>query len=237
MSTDTEVEEPAQAPGRPRVRRARQVLAVVLLVGWVAVLWTTVLTGSRAASWEALSGALESGRLDSVTVVGEELPDTADGSGYALVEVRWRDGGLVRRTAVRQVVGGEDPPRTGGHVVRGSVTAALRELDAGVRVRHEPLRGGGEITVVGLRLEGPSAAATFGLALATLMLLLGGPEPERATRWAWFWLFTAAPPLACPAYLLLGGMVRTHPQPGPRRLRGGWAFVLALLLGGASAAG
>jgi hypothetical protein len=196
-----------------------------------------VLVGSRPASWDALTRAVDSGDLDSVTVVGEEIPSSAGDAGFSVLEVRWRDGGLVRRTEVRQVVGDGRAPRGTGHVVRGSVTDALHELDAGLEVRREPMRGGARVDVLGLRLEGAPATGVFVLGLGTLMLLIGGPEPERATRWAWFWLMIALPPLVCPAYLLLGGMLREHPQPGPRRLRGGWAFVLALVLGGAVGGG
>lgn len=66
--------------------------------------------------------------------------------------------------------------------------------------------------------------------LTTMWLLVSGPEPYRATRWAWFWL--SAPPMGLLAFVVLSG-----PTPGlgvrrpvDRRLRGGWAFVLGLLL-------
>ena len=134
-------------------------------------------------------------------------------------------------------MGDSRPDRVGAHVVRGSVTDALHELDAGLEVRDEPLRGGWQMDVLGLRLEGWAVPAVAVLGLGTLMLLVGGPEPERATRWAWFWLMLALPPLVCPAYLALGGMLRERPEPGTRRLRGGWAFVLALVLGAAVGGG
>jgi hypothetical protein len=70
---------------------------------------------------------------------------------------------------------------------------------------------------------------TFGTAL---VLLVAGPEPRLATRWAWFWLTVNAWPVWL-AYALL------EPTPawsrrtviGPvRRLTGGWAFLGQLLL-------
>ena len=56
--------------------------------------------------------------------------------------------------------------------------------------------------------------------------------PERATRWAWFWLQWN--PVGVLAFLLLSGPVPgvPAPRPGARRLTGGWAFLLSLLLGG-----
>jgi hypothetical protein len=65
-------------------------------------------------------------------------------------------------------------------------------------------------------------ASTF----AALACLIRGPEPWRATRWAWFWLM--GNPFGLLAFLLLSG-----PTPGlraprtSRRLRGGWALVIS----------
>lgn len=74
--------------------------------------------------------------------------------------------------------------------------------------------------------------------LATLWLVVRGPEPYRATRWAWFWLLAPGlgplGPLAC--VVLSGptpglGVVR----PAGRRLRGGWALLVSLALSAALA--
>jgi hypothetical protein len=67
--------------------------------------------------------------------------------------------------------------------------------------------------------------------LAVLLLIVGGPEPWRATRWAWGWAWLLAGPLGSVAYLLLGGPTGfLRPQHGHRRLTGGWAFLLAWVL-------
>lgn len=75
------------------------------------------------------------------------------------------------------------------------------------------------------------------LALGTLVgvvaLVLGGPEPRFATRWAWFWLCLHAWPVAL-AHLLLEPTPAWDRRPvvgPPRRLTGGWAFLLGALLG------
>ena len=64
-----------------------------------------------------------------------------------------------------------------------------------------------------------------------LLVLAAGPEPRHATRFAWFWLaFSPLVLLAVPAYLVLGAR---GAQEGRRRLTGGWAFLLTLVLNGA----
>jgi hypothetical protein len=61
--------------------------------------------------------------------------------------------------------------------------------------------------------------------------LINGPEPWRATRWAWFW--TIANPLGvigCLAFLLLSGPIPMLPASkiDARRLHGGWAFIIVM---------
>jgi hypothetical protein len=70
------------------------------------------------------------------------------------------------------------------------------------------------------------------VALSAFVLLVVGPQPWRATRWAWFWLLWTAPPLGILAFLLLGGSTRLWPPArAEARLTGGWAFLLTILLG------
>ncbi|RHW25914.1 hypothetical protein D0Z08_16365 [Nocardioides immobilis] len=72
-----------------------------------------------------------------------------------------------------------------------------------------------------------------GLFVMTIGMLGAAGEPWRATRWAWFWLILMLPPFACPAYLLFGGPAGlARPKRPEARLTGGWAFLLAILLGG-----
>ena len=67
--------------------------------------------------------------------------------------------------------------------------------------------------------------------LASFGLLVAGPKPRLATRWAWFWLFCVAPPLSTLAFLLLGGsVVAGQREHRGRRLTGGWAFLLSIVL-------
>ncbi|MFH5821368.1 hypothetical protein [Georgenia sp. AZ-5] len=66
-------------------------------------------------------------------------------------------------------------------------------------------------------------------ALLSLGLLIGGPQPRLATKWAWFWLAVSTP--LWTVFLLLEPVPVWSRSPAPvreRRLTGGWAFVLSL---------
>ena len=64
--------------------------------------------------------------------------------------------------------------------------------------------------------------------VAVLVLIVSGPVPWRATRWAWFWMLALAFPFGLIAYVLLGGPLgRMRPADGARRMTGGWAFLVA----------
>lgn len=74
-----------------------------------------------------------------------------------------------------------------------------------------------------------SAAGLAGI--ATLVLLVGGPQPRLATKWAWFWLMGLGPlPLA---FLLLEPVPvwLREAQPVRQRLTGGWALLIAIAVG------
>ena len=87
--------------------------------------------------------------------------------------------------------------------------------------------------------ELPGWVAWWGIVAwaSTWLLVIGGPQPWRATRWAWVWLVSIGAPVGMLGYLLLGGPLGFwRPADLNRRLTGGWAFLLAMvLLGGSSA--
>jgi hypothetical protein len=119
-------------------------------------------------------------------------------------------------------------------VIVGSVEDHLAALNPDVRLTQGSLRGS---TFSALDYEAPGSV---GLAYLVLLVgtlgLISGPRPWRATRWAWAWLVLIAPAFGVPAYFLFGGstgLFRPRP-PGRIWLTGGWAFLLAILLGGAA---
>ena len=71
----------------------------------------------------------------------------------------------------------------------------------------------------------------------TVLLAGAGPQPWRATQWAWIWLILFGGPLGSVAFLLLGGPLGLwRPRDLSRRLTGGWAFLIGLVfLGGDNA--
>ncbi|KGH45447.1 hypothetical protein IN07_17300 [Modestobacter caceresii] len=65
--------------------------------------------------------------------------------------------------------------------------------------------------VLGWRLSNWAGAMLLAHGLAVVLLLVGGPPPARASRWAWFWL--SWPPIGSLAFLLLSGPFPGVPAP------------------------
>ncbi|GAA1391775.1 hypothetical protein GCM10009599_11120 [Luteococcus peritonei] len=200
------------------------------LVSAVAML----LLGQRVTDYSHLQQALASGRVNQVRVEGAfghttDLP--AEATGTTQVRIVWRDGLLERVTEVQQYHPGDGmgEPVEGYPSITGEVEDALRDIDPQVSITWADPRSSwsnlagfqGPVWIISLILLAAAGIVT---------LLLGGPEPRLATRWGWIWLLSSPLTLVVAlAFLLVG--CRGH-QPGRRRLTGGWAFVLKLLLGG-----
>jgi hypothetical protein len=205
---------------------------LTLLIGWLLLGASAVGVGERSSSFHELESSVASGDVREVTVVDDSL--TPDSHGYATVEVHWRDG-LVRHTvtvisAQPRRAAPDRPSRGGSTVVTGNVADRLRASRPGLRVEtREGYQTG--TSYLGLQVPWWLGGAAAGLALFTFCLLIGGPEPWRATRWAWFWLLGTGFPLGMVAFLLLSGPTPLPPPRRPgRRLTGGWAFLLAFVL-------
>jgi len=66
--------------------------------------------------------------------------------------------------------------------------------------------------------------------LLIMVVVIAGPQPRLATKWAWFWLGFL--PLGCAAFLVLEPVPLWQRQPAlarQGRLTGGWAWLAAVL--------
>ena len=214
-------------PVTTRHDRARLLLAAAWLVG---LLVAAVLLEHRATLGD-LEAAVRAGAVSSVHVYGEGLPP--DSTGWATQQVRWQEGGRRHGLEVLHLVqddGADRPRREGWAISPVEVGERLQALAAGLDVRRSTrLASSAELGP----LVVPEALAIVLLLgwLAALALLVGGPEPLRATRWAWCWLLMV-PLVGAPAFLLLSGPTPGLPRPAPGRARltGGWAFLLSVVL-------
>lgn len=201
-----------------------------LIVGCLVLFAVVLVTGTRESTWDDLRASVAAGDVQDVTIEG----GLSRGHGYGTVEVTWRHGLLRHRAEVIEARPlSEAPHRRPGDrqpVVR-DVQAQLTALDPDLGVSREPWPSSSS-SLSGWELSTGAGFLGFGLFLATLLTLSLQPPTWRATRWAWFWLVLFAPPLGLPAYLLLGGPTGIIPAPRDprRRLTGGWAFLLAIVV-------
>ena len=200
-----------------------------LLGVWAVLLVLAVGVGERSSSFGDLQRAVDAGRVDSVTVAGGLEPGA---EGLATQQLVWRDGWFQRFAEVYQESPGAEvvwSSSTSLPVLDRDVGALLVGMDPGLRVERatEPLSWS---ELFGWRVPGWMGLVAICAAAAGLGLVLRNPAPWRATRWAWFWLSWT--PVGGLAFLLLSGP--TPPLPAPRRaqrrLTGGWALLLGLLV-------
>jgi hypothetical protein len=211
-----------------RDRRWRLV-GLVLATMALATAALMVTSGLRPATYGDLLADAASSKVDEVQVLGPELPEEGD-----TLELRWSVwGGVLDQYAVVQVAGSRaynawDAPV---FVTAEDPRDTLRDINPFVRVTDGPRTTDHAFMFMGWGV--PWQVAILGMAswLAVLLVIVGGPEPWRATRWAWGWAWLLTGPLGSVAYLLLGGPTGfLRPQHGHRRLTGGWAFLLAWFL-------
>lgn len=215
-------------------RRWRLTGAVVVLL-WAFTALGLVASGERQSSYGDLLGAVGDGRVDEVTIVGPSLDQ--DWRGTVSVELRWS--GWVDHHATVTVERRADgtTTATAPGAATGDPREAIRMAGGDVRVVSRD-HTGPWTEAFGWRVPGVVAATAFLGWLSALVLLIGGPQPWRATRWAWGWLFVLGPPVATVAYVLLGGPLGApRPRNAVRRLTGGWAFLLFLALFAGARAG
>ncbi|MGF9753901.1 hypothetical protein AAII07_01765 [Microvirga sp. 0TCS3.31] len=220
-----EVAAPQRTPHDAWLDRRWRLVGLLLAATALATAALMVAAGEKRSELGDLVGAVARGEVTEVRVVG--LDDDREWAGYTTVELHW-SGRVDRWTEVVVVRGGDGPsPASGEVVMDGDPRDVLLALDPDI-----VLTSGGEgdaySSFAGWRVEGPGAFVGLFAWLGTLLLVVGGPEPWRATRWAWGWTILLGGPLGGVAYLLLGGPLGVwRPHPGHRRLTGGWAFLLA----------
>jgi hypothetical protein len=200
-----------------------------LIVSWALLIALTVAVGDRSTSWGRLHSDVAAGRVQSVRVVGALGPG---GTGYTTVEVHWRRGLFGHETEVVQARPRSAAPSDAaadGRVVTRDVGALLTRLRPGLEVTRASW-GSSDTSLWGWHVPSWLGLPAVLLFLATAWLVVNGPLPWRATRWAWFWLL--ASPLGVLGFLLLSGP--TSPLRAPtatrRRLTGGRALLLSILL-------
>ncbi len=184
---------------------------------------------------------VSSGSVTQVEIVG--LSPDSDLRGRTTIFLKWQ-GTVLSRFAEVTVASRVSPGGPGNDgKITGDPATYLESLAPGYVRNNAP---GFEVTYTELigysewhGWRGPGWAATLGLAawFGTFLLAGAGPEPWRATKWAWMWLTLLGGPFGCLAFLLLGGPLGLWPPKDlARRLTGVWAFLLAIfLLGGDNA--
>lgn len=218
----------ATAYASPTVRRARRLLPgthalrVILALAVAAATLVSLWSWPRDADPADLRQALAAGEVHDVVIGRAET-----------VGVPWR---VEADLLAGQVVWQDDRWRTRTTYLDFEVAELLgvRQDAAGTTVTQATRPEGRPFDHdIGDPLRGVAVLSS----LLVLILLVRGPQPRWATKWAWFWLGATPLGLGILAWLALEvpWSRRAHrlpePQPGAReeRLTGGIAFGLFLI--------
>lgn len=189
--------------------------AVVVRAVVAALVLASLVSGALAPRERNLSDLLwevQEGMASSVTLT--TLDGDADAQGVAV----WRFGPLTSWTRY-EVQAGDDVPDD-----LDMISGILEMAPGKVRLTEQAGLQPPVSSLVPLATLGPFAA---------LVLLITGPQPRRATKWAWFWIGLVVPPLAL-AFVLLEPVPLWSREGRPRRaaprLTGGRALLYALVL-------
>ena len=188
-----------------------------------------MIVGERTSSWHDLTSLVRNGQVQDVRVSDELSPG---GHGFSTVYVRWDHLGVHHVTEVRQVSSHQVDTSEAADVtatVQRAPSELLQELQPGLRIRPDNRMSTSD-PVLGFEVPDWLRLGWLLLSLAALGLLVRGPEPWRATRWAWFWWL--GNPMGTGLFLLLSGPVPGIPAPRDprRRVTGGWSFLLMVVL-------
>lgn len=201
-----------------------------LIVCWTLLIALTLAVGDRSTSWGRLQSDVAAGRVQSVRVVGALGPGE---TGYTSVEVHWRRGLFGHETEVIQARPRSAAPSDAAAddaVMSRDIGARLARLQPGLEVFRDPLGSESGTSLWGWHVPTWLGLPAMLVFLAALWLVVNGPRPWRATRWAWFWLM--ASPVGVLGFLVLSGP--TPPLRAPsatgRTLTGGRALLLSILI-------
>ncbi|HLT85655.1 MAG TPA: hypothetical protein VKZ83_15585 [Phototrophicaceae bacterium] len=195
---------------------AAVVLRLAIVVGLVAG-WAQLAQMPASASLDELFSDLQRGVVTRITL-DRPAPDSAT-SGELPVqwEGSWRPG-RASYSYESEYVGSR-------------VTV---QVDEAARIRAAAERSPAPVEIVevtGGLYESGTTWFLHGIAwFGALLVLVGGPQPRLATKWAWFWLMYLVPPTAL-------ALVALEPVPlwrgearwRARRLTGGWALLIGLV--------
>ena len=231
-----------------RIIQAVRIAAALLLLAGLA---GAAASAARRESLATFRADLDAGRVTEVLLAGPGSylpPGAATDSGRFGRTVRWEvTGGGRRVAALSDGVGAADPGDWSGEVnlsdgsdLPGRQPSTEAEVEQDLRRRVEAAgvpvgEPGGHWPERALWLSGITA-------LLLLLVLVGGPQPRRATKWAWFWLMLVPGGITQLAWLAAeapwSGPARRRPEPRPHRqqpddprLTGGRAVLLAIAVG------
>lgn len=190
----------------------RLLIAVGLVAGWVHLSQTPA-----HRSLEDLLWALEAGEVSSVTIE-RPLGGYVEGSLPVEWEGRGRPGYATYEFSTGDPEYGQ-PRVDESLMIRRAAERSPVDVEVTVVTEPGPLGTGFVVDPAGIA------------ALSALLLLIGGPQPRLATKWAWFWLMFHVPPALLLFVVLEPVPVwqRTPQLPRPKRLTGGRAFLLGLV--------
>lgn len=198
------VETLGTAQQRTWVLVVRVAVAIAVVVGWVALYQTPA-----HRTVDDLFAALEAREVTQLTVERPRTSGVVTGS----YEVEWEGRGRP------------------GHAYYDYSTETGARVDEGAEIIRAAERSGAQVSVTEPLVTGTTWQLHGVGALVALLLLIGGTAPRLATRWAWFWLMWSVPPAAL-VFVLVEPVPlwRRGAPPATRRLTGGWAFLLAVVL-------
>ena len=217
-----------------RARRWR-LTSLAFAAAWLLTAVAVVLVGERHSDLDQLTASIREGSVTQVEVVG--LPIEPDWRGRIQVTLKWQGTVLSRFAEVLVDMRRNPGGSWEGDLIIGDPADYLQAIAHPGELEITSSDSGSFQELQGWRAPEPAIMTALVLWFGTLLLAGAGPQPWRATQWAWIWLILLGGPLGSVAFLLLGGPLGVgRPRDVNRRLTGGWAFLIGMvLLGGISA--